>query len=258
MLVSRRPSEPLASRIEVMWCYDGQTSGAHREIVVPNGRLQLMINLSSGQGSVCGFQSRHTVIDTASIPPVMGIVFRPGGAHGLLGLGADDFQNRIVFLEDVWGVRARELQNRVLEAGDSETQFRILESGMGGAMAQAGDKRLELHPAVAHALEELRRRVHIQSVIDLARDSGLSRRRFSQLFAEQVGTAPKLFCRLQRFLEIVKLTRQGGEVDWADVALAGGYFDQAHMAHEFQEFSGLSPGRYLAAAHPHRYHVRTS
>jgi AraC-like DNA-binding protein len=258
MLVSCRPAEPVASRIEVMWRYDGQTTGAHREIVVPNGRLQVMINLASGQGGVCGFQSHHTVVDTASIPPVVGIVFRPGGARGLFGLGVDDFQNKTVFLEDVWGVRARELQNRVLEARDSETQFRILESGIRAAMAQVGDRRLELHPAVAHALEELRRRAHIQSVIELARDSGLSRRRFSQLFAEQVGTTPKLFCRLQRFLQIVKLTKQGGETDWADVALAGGYFDQAHMAHEFQEFSGLSPSRFAAAAHPHRYHVRTS
>jgi transcriptional regulator GlxA family with amidase domain len=53
-------------------------------------------------------------------------------------------------------------------------------------------------------------------------------------------------------------TKEDAEINWADVALTGGYIDQAHMAHEFQEFSGLSPGRYLAAAHPHRYHVRTT
>jgi AraC-like DNA-binding protein len=258
MLVSCRPVDSLVSRIEVMWRYDGHTSGAHRESVLPNGRLQLMINLASGQGSVCGVQSHHTIVETASIPPVIGLVFRPGGARGLLGAAADDFRNSIIPLEEVWGSRARELQNRMLDADDSERQFRILESGMLGVMAQAGDVHLELHPAVAHALEELRRMPHIQSVIDLARESGLSRRRFSQLFAEQVGTTPKLFCRLQRFLEIVKRTKQGGEIDWADVALAGGYFDQAHMAHEFQEFSGLSPSRFIAAAHPHRYHVRTS
>ena len=258
MLVSWRPAEPLASRIEVMWRYDGQTSGAHRETVLPNGRLQLMINLASGQGSVCGFQSHHMVVDTASVPPMLGIIFYPGGARGLFGAAADDFQNSIVSLEDVWGSRARELQNRLVEADDPEHQFRILESGMRSAMGQAGDARLELHPAIAHALQELHRTPHIQSVIDLARASGLSRRRFSQLFAEQVGTTPKLFCRLHRFLEIVKRTKQGGEIDWADVSLAGGYFDQAHMGHEFQEFSGLSPSRYVAAAHPHRYHVRTS
>jgi AraC-like DNA-binding protein len=258
MLVSRRPAPPLASRIEVIWRYDGQTNGSHRETVVPNGRLQVMINLASGQGSVCGLQAHHTVVDTASIPPMLGIVFQPGGATGLFGAAADDFLNRIVPLEDVWGSRAAELRNRLLEARNAEQQFRILESSLCSAMEQPGKGRLDLHPAVAHGLEELRHVPHIQSVIDLARESGLSRRRFSQLFGEQVGTTPKLFCRLQRFLKIIERARQGGEIDWADVALAGGYFDQAHMAHEFQEFSGLSPGRYLAAAHPHRYHVRTA
>jgi len=45
-------------------------------------------------------------------------------------------------------------------------------------------------------------------------------------------------------------------VDWADVALAGGYYDQAHLAHEFREFSGLSPSSYLMAEHPFVNHVR--
>ena len=258
MLVSRRPDAPLTSRIEAVWRYDGHTSGSHHETVLPSGRLQLMINLASGQGSICGFQSHHTVVETASIPPVLGIVFQPGGVRGLFGVAADDFLNRIVPLDDVWGARAAELRNRLLEAVSSKCQFRILQSILRSAIEQAGNSRVELHPAVSQALEELRRTPHVQSIIDLARETGLSRRRFSQLFGEQVGTTPKLFCRLHRFLQIIERTKDTEEIDWADIALAGGYFDQAHMAHEFQEFSGLSPGRYLAATHPHRYHVRTT
>lgn len=258
MLVSCCPVAPLAPRIETVWRYDGHTHSSHRETVLPNGRLQLMISLASGRGSICGLRSHHTVVDTASIPPVLGIVFKPGGTRGLFGAASDVFLNRIVALDDVWGARAAELRNRLLEAGSSESQFRILQGSLCTALEQAGKGRVDPHPAVAHALEELRRTPHIESIIDLARESGLSRRRFSQLFGEQVGTTPKLFCRLQRFLHIVERTKNDEEIDWADVALAGGYFDQAHMAHEFQEFSGLSPGRYLAAAHPHRYHVRTA
>src|ERR1043166_399908 len=93
MLVSSRPAPPLGSRIEVIWRYDGQESGAHRETVLPNGRWQMMINLASGQGHVCGLQSHHTVVETASIPPMLGIVFRPGGARGLFGAAADDFRS---------------------------------------------------------------------------------------------------------------------------------------------------------------------
>jgi transcriptional regulator GlxA family with amidase domain len=108
------------------------------------------------------------------------------------------------------------------------------------------DKRIGLHAAVEFALDEFARVPHIRSVVGLAGDSGLGRRRFAQLFREQVGITPKLYCRLQRFQDVVKQIRLGIPVNWAGVALAGGYCDQAHMANEFRNFSGTSLSDYLA------------
>ena len=84
---------------------------------------------------------------------------------------------------------------------------------------------------------------------------GLSRRRFGELFREQVGATPKLYCRLRRFQEVVRRATTGSEIDWTDVAVAGGYCDQAHLAHEFRNFSGLTPGEYAAADRPFANHV---
>jgi AraC-like DNA-binding protein len=67
------------------------------------------------------------------------------------------------------------------------------------------------------------------------------------LFREQVGLTPKLFYRLHRFQGVLWQTALGAPVDWSDVALAGGYCDQAHLAHEFRDFSGISPTAYLAS-----------
>ncbi len=46
-----------------------------------------------------------------------------------------------------------------------------------------------------------------------------------------------------------------GALLYYDVALAGGYCDQAHLAHEFRDFSGISPGSYLVAERPFVNHV---
>jgi AraC-like DNA-binding protein len=35
------------------------------------------------------------------------------------------------------------------------------------------------------------------------------------------------------------------DVDWADIALSCGYFDQAHFNHDFRALAGLCPSAYL-------------
>jgi AraC-like DNA-binding protein len=59
-----------------------------------------------------------------------------------------------------------------------------------------------------------------------------------------VGVTPKLFCRIRRFQDVLTRLRRDTAVDWADIACACGYFDQAHFVHDFRTFSGLTPTRY--------------
>jgi AraC-like DNA-binding protein len=99
----------------------------------------------------------------------------------------------------------------------------------------------------SYALGEFARAPHIRSVLEVTKEAGLSRRRFAQLFREQVGLTPKLFCRLHRFRGVLRQIALGAPVDWADIALAGGYCDQSHLVHEFRDFSGTSPSAYLAS-----------
>jgi AraC-like DNA-binding protein len=190
------------------------------------------------------------VVETAGLQFMIGVVFRAGGARSLLDVSADEFYNREIPLDSIWGGAAARLRDRLLETGTPRDRFRVLEAAL-----IERTKRLELHPAVQYALGEFQRAPHVRSVLDVTRDAGLSRRRFAQLFREQVGLTPKLYCRVHRFQEVVRTLSSGEPVDWADVALAGGYCDQAHLAHEFRAFSGISPGAWLAQDRPFQNHV---
>ena len=256
MLLTHRPGPPLASYVEALWYYDGGQAAPHKERVLPNGRFQIVIDLAAGRGVVSGMRSHSVVIDTAALQSVMGVVFRPGGARGFFDVPAGDFFNQVIPLDLVWGPQATPWGDRWREVVTVGERFRVLETALLEAMQHGAEKRLALHPSLQYALREFRRVPHIGSVIGVAREAGLSRRRFSQLFREQVGMPPKLYCRLLRFRQVVRHIAAGRPVDWAEVALAGGYCDQPHLAHEFRDFSGMSPGSYLAAERPFLNHVR--
>jgi transcriptional regulator GlxA family with amidase domain len=83
----------------------------------------------------------------------------------------------------------------------------------------------------------------------------MSQRRMAQLFHEQVGVSPKTFHRVRRFQHTLARVRGRGQVDWAGVAVECGYYDQAHLSHDFRQIAGMTPSAYLAAATEHLNHV---
>jgi len=251
----------------MFWYGEGYQAAHRTERALPNGRFQLIIDLSDGfvrDGApapqrdqpamaplVVGMQSRFAVLETAALQHIMSVVFWPGGTRELFDVPADAFYNGVVPLEQCWGCAATGLRDRLRETPSAAGKFRVLEA----ALRQRRRERLELHAAVRYALGRFQRVPHIRSVLDVNRETGLSRRRFAQLFREQVGITPKLYCRLHRFQRVLRHIASGAPVDWAEVALAGGYCDQAHLGNEFRDFSGITPGAYLASDRPFVNHV---
>jgi len=99
------------------------------------------------------------------------------------------------------------------------------------------------HGAIPAALGHLARPgVTVAEVADLV---GLSHRRLIEIFTGHVGVTPKVFARLQRFQRAVVIVQQARSVDWAELAIGCGYYDQSHMIRDFSEFAGLSPADLL-------------
>src|SRR5262249_52460939 len=112
------------------------------------------------------------------------------------------------------------------------------------------------HPAVALALNAFHGTPEIGRVAEVTGRIALSPRRFIEVFTKEVGLTPKLFCRVRRFQQVLKvISGDGLDVDWADVALSCGYFDQAHFNHDFRGFSGICPSTYMATKTEHFGHV---
>jgi AraC-like DNA-binding protein len=254
------PSALLASYVERLWYCKGYQGVHGTGRALPNGRFQLAISLTEdpisaladpmGDGGggpascmLLGIRSRFSIIDTGKLRSAMGVVFRPGGVYAFLNTSADAFHNKCVPLDLIWGSMVGSLAERLRTAKHPAGKFRVLEA----TLLERINQRVHLNDAVKYALEEFARRPHITSVQKVAQEAGLSRRWFAQLFREQIGLTPKLYCRVQRFQNALKQIGSGASVDWAQLALAAGYYDQAHLIRDFRDLSGLSPCAYLAS-----------
>jgi transcriptional regulator GlxA family with amidase domain len=69
---------------------------------------------------------------------------------------------------------------------------------------------------------------------------------------------PKRYCRVRRFQAALRFLGGQANVDWAQVALACGYFDQAHFNRDFRAFAGVNPTTYLIERGEHQNHLRFS
>ena len=258
---SYRPGRPLADFVENFWLCDGYASPHLRERIFPSVTFGLVFNL--GDGDLRIYRARHPdrctrlpgaivsgpyggyfVTDRAPEASVMAVHFKPGGAFPFLGLAANELLDTHVSLQDIWGRGALEIRERISAERTAARRFQILQDALLSRLA----RRPEHHPAVLSALDYFRRDPS-RAVGKLARDVGLSNRRFIDVFSFEVGLKPKLFVRIQRFQRVLQRVHHLPLVDWAQLALEQGYFDQSHLIRDFVAFSGISPADYLRRLH---------
>lgn len=234
-----------------MWLYDDYHLPHAKELALPTGTTTLVINLALREATLCGAHAKPFVLETKRMISHLGVHFHPGGLAPFLDLPANELQNQVLTLDLLWGNSVFGLRDQLLAAGTPMTKFRLVERVLLGKLTQAPQP----HPAVAYALEQFQCRQTVQTVSTVTDHIGLSDRRFRQLFQERVGLSPKRFLRIQRFQQVLKQVEQETTVDWADIAVTHGYFDQAHLIHDFQTFAGIAPTVYLANSGRHRNHV---
>jgi AraC-like DNA-binding protein len=179
--------------------------------------------------------------DTANLVSLIKVLFKPYGARALLPFPASEVCDQPVSLETVWGATANDLSEQLQAAKTPQRKFHLLDQFLLARL----DEDQTPHPAVLYAVKEFQSTQEKRAVSQVTDSLGLSPKRFIHLFRETVGLTPKLYYRIQRFQQVLNLMEgEQDPIEWADVARMYGYFDQAHLLHDFQTFSGSTPEAY--------------
>ena len=260
------PRPGLRAHIHFLWQMSCAPASHAREALMPDGSMQIVINLigdhlhifrdTAGRERVAtagvlvnGVQTTRNIIATCDQSEIMGVHFKPGGAAPFLGLPAEALADVTVPLNEVWGREADGLHDRLRSATSTRARFAILESSLARRIADP-----ERHPAVSYLLERMDRKPQL-SLERLTDRVGYSRRHLTRLFRKEVGLRPVLFRRLCRFQALLAAIRADREPDWGKLAFEYGFYDQAHLINEVRVFSGFSPTEYATSIGPQPNHI---
>jgi len=234
------PSASTAAAVDALFVVDFEHDAPLVSIPRPETQLVVRFGPAAQRGlDVYAFGARdraHRKLIRAGQRAVTARL-RLGASEAVLGAPAADLAGRIVALADLWGEAETErLRERLASASDAHAAARVLDRAIAERLTLARASRAPAALSLAAA-----DKLASSNVNAVADDLGVSERHLRRLFRDAIGMAPKAFAKLARFHRALHAMRQDGEVSWASVAAAAGYYDQAHLIAEFRAIAGVTP-----------------
>ena len=237
--------------MECFWTLEDEANdGVVRpERILPDGCVELVLNFGArfqehkddGPNEpqpmrfMVGQMTRPMVIAPTGSVELLGIRFHPGGTLPFFRVPMHELTNRVVELRAVAGEFERDLCARVEEPPSLLSKIAAVEALLAERVRNCNhDSWLT---GIAAKIVHCRGRT---SVDRLAIEAGVSSRQLERRFLHEVGIGPKLLCRILRFQQVFRVLANNQE-GWAAVAADCGYYDQAHLIRDFQQFAKQTP-----------------
>lgn len=166
------------------------------------------------------------------------MVLKPHALFSVLGWDASDHSQGLLAPEQFG---AAELEGKLLKAQTLDERIQLLNRFLMKKL-DATNKRDDL---IETMLDYIRDNISSISVNELLHAFPISERQFQKRFARVVGMPPRLYIRIRRINEALRMMHSGQYERLSDVALALNYYDQSHFIRDMKLYSWVSP-RHIA------------
>jgi len=236
----RLPPPDLAPWITHFWMVSWDLRGLdpYRPETLPHPNVHVVFE--QGASKVHGVTTGSFARLLEGQSRVFGIKFKPGGFRPILGKPLSTITNRSVPARRLLGPVAERLETLTAQASSEAPLVEAAGCWLRSILLAPDPAITEVDQLVACILED----PEILTVDALAGRTGLSKRSLQRIFREYVGVPPKWVIRRYRLHELVERLNAGVRLNWSQVALDLGYFDQAHLVNDFRSVTGYSPRQY--------------
>ena len=249
----RPPSPALAAYIESYWFVAPDPDPVDLGVdVFVDGRADLILNFGVPytRRVIGGEATEHASsnLDAQRLVPIrieqrgrvhlVGVRFRLGGVGPFVRQELRPFTGTTRTPSEVFGPGVEAVEAAVGALDPDAAAARLDAFFLESLRLDAG------RPGFERALAALTASDGRAEVAEIAAAAGASVRQVDRWFARQLGIPPKVVGRILRFQAALRALMRDPGCALADVALAAGYFDQAHFIRDFRRLSGGVPRGY--------------
>jgi AraC-like DNA-binding protein len=207
---------------------------------------------SASRGELFCLRRRCIALGEARNIGFIAIRFRIGMLARFTDLPIPELLDGRLTVDALWGGAGVRLLQRLAETGGQKHRLQLLDTFL---LERLRDRSPDL--LIEQGLNLLYRNGASLTIERLAELSGLGRRQLEKRWLRATGVSPSEMRGLCRFQHTVRTLMLNSVADPTDMALANGYYDQAHFSRDFRSRIGLSPLAYLKAARKRTHFYNT-
>lgn len=240
------PHPPLQPFVKTIWCVERVFAPQHAFEILPDSHIEIVFSF----GAACTVQGMATPLEPSylvgllphSVPIVadgevrlIGVRFYPWGFYALFGKW--------------WPHSLTGIHRAMMFDPMAHTLAPLAYPAQAVDHLQRWLIRQSLHltikePEFVRVAQTILEEKGQLEMSDLVVALPLSARTLRRRFQSILGLAPKSLARLARFEQVRDALWQTPTRDLAEMALAAGYADQAHMQREFRQFTPWTPRQF--------------
>lgn len=245
-----KPQVPLRRFVECFWTLEGTSISepVQPDRILPDGCVELILNFGDRfkqhNGNeitvqpryfLAGQMTRPILISPMGVADIIGIRFQPGGTVPFIHTPMHEITDQVVELGGPEPILERKLLRVCANLSNVANRLAAIEKLLLSYVLSFNQTSWLLSSA-ARVVES----TGLISVDQLASDAGISARQLERRFLSEVGVSPKLLSRILRFQQVFQAVERCDGA-WAPIALECGYYDQAHLIRDFNQFAQQTP-----------------
>jgi len=253
-----KPTPALADYVQFIWIMESENESDKYEKsqIMPDGIVEVIFHYAEPfityqsdrtkfkQPQSFAISQMRKFIDIESDGKIgfISVRFFPWGAYHFFNEPIKNFLDQTISTKKIWGEHIYQLIKKLCVASTHEKKVSTIEHFL---VEQFNDNKENVNQ-FDEAIKLIRNSKGQLSMEEICEKTFLTKKTLERRFIETVGTTPKVFSRITRFLNICHHLEEHENKTLTQLTYECGYYDQAHFIKDFKEFSGFTPKEFFA------------